>query len=103
MWTLILHYSISLPAWEIPNQTISDKNLQPKQKLLQWLKAKLSDHLNINNFTSDWNDGRAIGAVVDACCPGLFPEWVEKDPENALENAREAMEIAEKWLGVPQV
>jgi hypothetical protein len=34
---------------------------------------------------------------------GLFPNWFERDPNNALENAREAMELAEKWLGIPQV
>ena len=34
---------------------------------------------------------------------GLFPNWAERDPKNALENAKEAMELAERWLGIPQV
>ncbi|CAF4799693.1 unnamed protein product, partial [Rotaria sp. Silwood1] len=55
------------------------------------------------NFTSDWNDGRAIGALVDACAPGLYPDWNDRDPKNALENAQEAMDLAEHWLGVPQL
>ena len=72
MWTLILHYSITLPAWDLPNEKIGPvKNLQPKQKLMNWLKAKVSDQINIANFTSDWNDGRAIGAVLDSCYPGI--------------------------------
>ncbi|CAF4897949.1 unnamed protein product, partial [Rotaria magnacalcarata] len=33
---------------------------------------------------------------------GLFPNWADRDPKNALENAKEAMELAEKWLGIPQ-
>jgi len=71
MWTLILHYSINLPAWEIPNEKRETiKNVKPKQKLMNWLQAKLSTQMNIVNFTSDWNDGRAIGAVLDSCYPG---------------------------------
>ena len=71
LWTLILHYSITLPAWEIPNEKAdSAKKVKPKQKLMNWLQAKLSTQMNIGNFTSDWNDGRAIGAVLDSCYPG---------------------------------
>jgi hypothetical protein len=33
----------------------------------------------------------------------LFPNWANRDPKNALENAREAMDLAEKWLDIPQV
>jgi hypothetical protein len=25
----------------------------------------------ITNFTNDWNDGRAVGALVDAVAPGI--------------------------------
>jgi len=57
----------------------------------------------MNNFNKDWNNGIAIGALVDAVAPGLFPQWEDKDPKNAVENAREAMKLAEEWLGVPQV
>ncbi|UJR25922.1 hypothetical protein I4U23_007270 [Adineta vaga] len=104
LWTLILHYSISLPAWELPNEKRETlQNVKPKQKLMTWLQAKLSSQLNIANFTSDWNDGRAIGAVINSCYPGLFPNWADRDPNNALENAREAMDLAEKWLGIPQL
>ncbi|CAF1279207.1 unnamed protein product [Adineta steineri] len=104
LWTLILHYSINLPAWEIPNEKRETiKNLKPKQKLMNWLQAKLPTQINIANFTSDWNDGRAIGAVLESCYPGLFPNWADRDPKNALENAREAMDLAEKWLGIPQL
>jgi hypothetical protein len=71
MWTLILHYSITLPAWEIPNEKKeTTRNVKPKQKLMNWLQAKVSTQINIANFTSDWNDGRAIGAVLESCYPG---------------------------------
>ena len=34
---------------------------------------------------------------------GLFPDWNKRDPRNALENAKEAMDLAERWLGIPQL
>ncbi|CAF3564394.1 unnamed protein product [Adineta steineri] len=105
IWTLILHYSISLPMWEFetPDAPGSGRDATPKQKLMNWIQEKLPPELPISNFTSDWNDGRAIGALVDACAPGLYPDWNKKDPRNALENAKEAMELAERWLGIPQL
>lgn len=104
LWTLILHYSITLPSWEVPHDKRETmQNVKPKQKLMIWLQTKLPKQMKIANFTSDWNDGRAIGAVLESCYPGLFPNWAERDPKNALENAKEAMDLAEEWLGIPQV
>ena len=57
----------------------------------------------MNNFNKDWNNGIAVGALVDAVAPGLYPQWEDQSPENKLDNAREAMKTAEDWLGVPQV
>ena len=37
---------------------------------MNWIYEKLPPELPVSNFTSDWNDGRAIGALVDACAPG---------------------------------
>ena len=36
-------------------------------------------------------------------CIGLCPDWEDWDPKKAKENAKEAMDAAEKWLDVPQV
>jgi hypothetical protein len=33
----------------------------------------------------------------------LFPNWADRDRTNALKNAKEAMDLAEQWLGIPQV
>lgn len=57
----------------------------------------------MRNFNKDWNDGIKIASLVESSAPGLFPEWEDLSPGNALENAREAMKRAEDWLGVPQV
>lgn len=65
-------------------------------------QQKLPDK-NVTNFTSDWNDGTLIGALVDAMAPGLCPEHEAMDPQNALQNATHAMKLGEDWLDVPQV
>lgn len=35
----------------------------PKQRLLAWIQGKLPQH-PISNFTSSWNDGISLGALV---------------------------------------
>ena len=101
VWALILHYSISMPM----GRTMSDadrKTKTPKQQLLDWVKEKVPN-LPVNNFTSDWKDGKAIGALVDSKGPGLCPDWQDWDPKRPVENATEAMDLAENWLGVEKL
>lgn len=100
MWTLILHYSISMPVWE--GEDDFDPSLTPKQRLLKWIQNKIPD-VPVNNFTTDWNDGKAIGALVDAVAPGLCPEWKSWQPEDGVKNIHEALQLAEDWLEVPQL
>ena len=63
----------------------------------------LVPHKKVTNFTTDWNDGILVAALVDAVAPGLCPEAYTMKPEDGLENAKLAMDRAEDWLGVPQV
>ena len=56
MWQLIQDHS-----------TIGDE--KEKDKLLQWIQQKIPS-VNITNLTTDWNDGRAIRALVNALAPG---------------------------------
>ncbi|KAI5105622.1 filamin-C isoform X2 [Silurus meridionalis] len=102
IWTLILHYSISMPMWDDEEEDEEKKKLTPKQRLLGWIQNKVPQ-LPINNFNRDWRDGKALGALVDNCAPGLCPDWETWDPNKPVQNAREAMQQADDWLGVPQV
>ncbi|XP_028303701.1 filamin B a isoform X2 [Gouania willdenowi] len=100
IWTLILHYSISMPTWEGEDQEAESKT--PKQRLLGWIQHKVPD-LPITNFSQDWRDGKALGALVDSCAPGLCPDWETWDSVQPVDNATEAMKLADDWLGIPQV
>lgn len=104
IWTLILHYSISMPMWEGEEESPygEGKGPTPKQRLLHWIQSKLPD-LPITNFTSDWNDGKAVGALVDAVAPGLCPDWQDWNPKDSVQNASEAMGLADDWLNVRQL
>lgn len=70
IWTLILHYSISMPMWEDEDDEDARKQT-PKQRLLGWIQNKVPQ-LPITNFNRDWQDGKALCALVDNCAPG---EW----------------------------
>uniref|UniRef100_V5GPF5 Filamin-A n=1 Tax=Anoplophora glabripennis TaxID=217634 RepID=V5GPF5_ANOGL len=103
IWTLILHYSISLPMWEgEDDMNNGGTEPTPKQRLMNWIQTKLPD-LPIKNFTTDWNDGKAVGALVDAVAPGLCPDWPDWDPKDGVQNASEAMGLADDWLNIPQL
>ncbi|XP_072277321.1 filamin-B [Pyxicephalus adspersus] len=67
IWTLILHYSISMPVWEDEGDE-ETKNQTPKQRLLGWIQNKIPN-LPITNFNQNWQDGKALGALVDSCAP----------------------------------
>ena len=80
IWTLILHYSISMPVWDdddvdaaaaAAGSAGTSHSQTPKQRLLAWIQNKIPDR-RITNFTSDWSDGSAIGALVDGVAPGLM-------------------------------
>ncbi|XP_022174560.1 filamin-A isoform X1 [Myzus persicae] len=105
IWTLILHYSISMPMWDGEfggEQVPNEKGATPKQRLLNWIQSKVPD-IPISNFTTDWNDGKAVGALVDAVAPGLCPDWQDWKSDNALKNASEAMGLADDWLNIKQL
>uniref|UniRef100_A0A1B0BRU8 Calponin-homology (CH) domain-containing protein n=2 Tax=Glossina palpalis gambiensis TaxID=67801 RepID=A0A1B0BRU8_9MUSC len=99
-----------MPMWdgEDENQlngtgsTPKQRFLEIVEKLLNWIHTKIPD-LPINNFTNDWTTGRAVGALVDACAPGLCPDWEVWDPKDAVQNASEAMGLADDWLNVRQL
>ncbi|XP_043080224.1 filamin-A [Puntigrus tetrazona] len=101
VWTLIQHYSISTPVWEDEaNDSVS--KLTPEMRLLGWIQNKVPE-LPITNFSQDWQDGKALGALVDGLAPGLCPDWESWDTVHRVSNTKEAMQQADDWLGIPQV
>ena len=79
MWTLILHYSISLTS-PTPNPDVAaadggdqgkrrKSSVSPQQQLLIWINEHIKDR-RVTNFTSDWKDGKTLAALVNSLAPG---------------------------------
>ena len=66
-------------------------------------QAVLPEDCNIKNFTTDWNNGINLCALLDYCQPGLMPNWRNLNPNNGPENCKKAMEVAEKHFKIPMV
>ncbi|KFM80818.1 Filamin-A, partial [Stegodyphus mimosarum] len=90
IWSLILRYQIGRT------------NFPPKKLMLSYLQAVLPD-LHISNFTSDWNSGIALSALLDYCKPGLFPHWNSLSIKNSVENCRTAMYLARDEFSIPMI
>jgi len=90
IWTLILRFQINR----------GDGSGSAKHALLEWVRSKIPEY-NINNFTSDWQDGKAIYALANAVEPGVL------DPngmtDNALENAQKTFDTCEEKMKIPKV
>ena len=69
------------------------------QLLLQWIRKKIPER-NIKNLSNDWNDGVNLGALVEACFPGVCPEWDQMDPTKAIENNERMIELIKGKLGL---
>ena len=79
---------------------------------MNWIRGRLPHGMPLSNFTSDWNDGLALGALVshfsrftrrvqvNTIIPGSVPNWDTWLPENALVNTQKAMQAAKDRLGV---
>ena len=112
IWSLISHYQVFGPdpfLMKKYDTSDQDSKLEKKQRrvtvkklLLNWVNAILPNAVS-QNFTTDWNDGLRLSALVDYCRPGLIPDHTSLDPNDGLSNITTAMELAEKELGVPLV
>ncbi|KAK6195551.1 hypothetical protein SNE40_000959 [Patella caerulea] len=90
IWHLILRYQIGKTKFP------------PKKLMLAWLKAVIPD-CNISNFTSDWNDGVALHALLEYCKPGLCPDWKKLSRNNRLDNCSRAMTLAKNEFNIPMI
>ena len=101
-FAVIFFFSISINVADPSGgaATSHPKGQTPKQRLMQWIKARLPAGIPLTNFTTDWNDGMALGALVNALAPGACDDWRSWRPDDALANTRRAMSAAEQCLGV---
>ncbi|RZF33012.1 hypothetical protein LSTR_LSTR012785 [Laodelphax striatellus] len=69
IWSLIVRYQIGRSKFP------------PRKLMLAWLKAVLPE-CRVANFTTDWNSGIHLSALLDYCEPGLMSHWRHLDPHD---------------------
>ncbi|XP_072050317.1 uncharacterized protein [Amphiura filiformis] len=87
------------------DQLLSSQTKESRRdQLLSWVKEQIPDYkLKITNLTSDWTDGKALGALVNKLAPGACDGWEKWEEIDSKRNIKEAMKIAEDWLQVAKV
>ncbi|TKR79838.1 hypothetical protein L596_014001 [Steinernema carpocapsae] len=91
VWCLIQRYQIALKS-KIP----------PKKLMMAWLQSVLPD-IRLTNFRTNWNDGKALSALLEYCQPGLCPEWRSLNSKTGLENCERGLSLAEIYLDIPAI
>ena len=69
------------------------------QQLLQWIRKKIPQR-NIKNLSSDWNNGINLGALAEACFPGLCPDWESMEPTDAIDNLKKMIKLIKDRLNI---
>ncbi|XP_071950890.1 filamin-C-like [Antedon mediterranea] len=109
VWRLILKYQITGTAppaggdGEGSGSPAKKSSVAPKKLILAWMNAVLPEGCNVKNFTTDWNDGIKLSALLDFCTPGLMSNWKLLDPNKKTKNCKEALEAAYKHCGIPRL
>jgi len=93
IWTLILRYQV--------NKGEGDGK-GAKDELLRWVRSKIPDY-NIQNFTKDWNDGKALCALNNALDPSTCRDHSNLNPANKENNCSLGIDTAFNNLGIPKI
>ncbi|KAE9413649.1 hypothetical protein Angca_008648, partial [Angiostrongylus cantonensis] len=91
IWCLIQRYQLSLHT-----------RTAPKKLVMAWLQSVLPE-LKLTNLRTNWNDGRALSALLEYCQPGLCPEWKGLNSKEGLKNCERALKLASQYLGIPSI
>eukprot|EP01125_Pyxidicula_operculata_P021818 TRINITY_DN8667_c0_g1_i1.p1 TRINITY_DN8667_c0_g1~~TRINITY_DN8667_c0_g1_i1.p1 ORF type:complete len:745 (-),score=216.17 TRINITY_DN8667_c0_g1_i1:63-2297(-) len=91
LWTIILRYQINVNAGAV----------SPKQELLDWVRSKIPEY-NINNFTKDWQSGKALCALAEAVLPGQM-NLPSDFSNNPITDAKMGMDAAAENMAIPRI
>ncbi|KAL5468759.1 hypothetical protein EMCRGX_G029873 [Ephydatia muelleri] len=92
IWTLIRHYQIRSSGRDVPT----------KAAMVAWTNTQIPEH-NIHNFTTDWNSGLALCALVEHIKPGSCPDYSNLNPQNGLANCELGIRLAEEHFAIPRI
>eukprot|EP01101_Sappina_pedata_P002915 TRINITY_DN1312_c0_g1_i2.p1 TRINITY_DN1312_c0_g1~~TRINITY_DN1312_c0_g1_i2.p1 ORF type:complete len:1238 (+),score=740.08 TRINITY_DN1312_c0_g1_i2:52-3765(+) len=93
IWTIILRYQIQ-----------KGDGGSAKAELLEWVRRQIPE-CDVKNFTTSWQDGKAICHLADSLERGCIkPDLAAVDANpDALANATLGEDTAEQVLGIPKI
>ncbi|KAL4223275.1 hypothetical protein ACF0H5_016747 [Mactra antiquata] len=72
-----------------------------RQRLLNWVHARVGSHALVYDFSTCWQDGTALCALLESICPGVCPSFHLLSGHNRVKNCRLGLKLANKYLYVP--
>ncbi|KAK2581543.1 hypothetical protein KPH14_005196 [Odynerus spinipes] len=89
-------YSSSLPS-RFTEPTVTNNAVQIKERLLAWCRSKTKEYENIqlDNFSTSWNNGLAFCALIHHFRPDAF-DYHSLRPENRRKNFELAFKTADE-------
>lgn len=100
IWTIIYNYQVSADFKDAA--AANAKKGTARDLLLEWVRSKIPEY-NINNFSTDFQDGRAICALTNVIAgePWVVPNHRQMSPESGLRNATVGINAAKEFLDIP--
>ena len=85
---------------KITLQSALDKGLDIKPIVLSNLNKKLWVYdIKVTNFTTDWNDGRALSGLIDRSIPGFFSRFMNSKP---VKRVKKCLDVGLEYLNIPK-
>lgn len=78
-------------------------NKAQKSQLIKWIYLKTNEKILIENFNSDFADGIALCALLDALIPGLCPRYDLLSHSNGFANISMALDLIKSYLKISTV
>ncbi|XP_057320869.1 smoothelin [Microplitis mediator] len=88
-------------TFKFTDPIVQNNAVQIKERLLSWCRAKTKEYENvqIDNFSTSWNNGLAFCALLHHFKPQAF-DYDKLKPENRRKNFTLAFEKAEEIAGI---
>lgn len=98
IWTLIKDFEIKTLLKALPQQGPA------KDPFLDWVRSKCAPRgVQVNNWTTDFQDGRAFLAIINDLRPDILPDWASVNGLNPRGNLSRGFDLAEDEMDIPQM
>lgn len=81
--------------------SLLDSGSSAKNELLEWVRRQIPEY-NIQNFTGDWQSGKAIMALANAVEPGVFDLGREMS-DDAISNCSKTFDRCNSDMAIPKL